>query len=63
MDPGDDLGDESAASSEIERDLRTLHEFTGYLIPIYPATAALPTWRIQKAVTVLLEHHARRCPR
>ncbi|MCZ3387842.1 MAG: ATP-dependent DNA helicase RecG [Actinomycetia bacterium] len=40
---------------DIERDLLTLAEFTGYLIPIYPATAALPTWRIQKAVAVLLD--------
>lgn len=55
---GDVIGGEglsSDTSSDIERDLQTLQEFTGYLIPIYPATAALPTWRIQKAVTVLLD--------
>ena len=47
----DDLG----TDNDIERDLHTLAEFTGYLIPIYPATASLPTWRIQKAVAVLLD--------
>jgi ATP-dependent DNA helicase RecG len=50
-DADDGPGDEA----DIERDLLTLQEFTGFLIPIYRATAALPTWRIQKAVTVLLD--------
>ncbi len=47
--------DDFGADGDIERDLRTLAAFTGFLIPIYPATAQLPTWRIQKAVSVLLD--------
>ena len=43
------------AGADVERDLQLLQEFTDYLIPIYPATAALPTWRIQKAVRVVLD--------
>ena len=50
-----DGGHDDAADADLERDLQTLQEFTGYLIPIYPASAALPTWRIQKAVAVLLD--------
>ncbi len=46
-------GEDGAA--ELDRDLQLLEEFTDFLIPIYPATAALPTWRIQKAVRVLLD--------
>lgn len=51
----DRADDGAAGGGEIERDLRMLDEFTGFLIPIYRATAALPTWRIQKAITVLLD--------
>ncbi|MEO8106439.1 MAG: ATP-dependent DNA helicase RecG, partial [Actinomycetes bacterium] len=43
------------ADADLDRDLLVLQEFTDFLIPIYPATAALPTWRIQKAVQVLLD--------
>jgi ATP-dependent DNA helicase RecG len=51
-----DVGDTAdVAGADLERDLQTLQDFTGYLIPIYPASAALPTWRIQKAVAVLLD--------
>ncbi len=39
---------------ELAVDLTGLEEFTERLIPIYPASAKLPTWRIQKAVDVLL---------
>jgi ATP-dependent DNA helicase RecG len=43
------------ADEELDRDLQVLQEFTDFLIPIYPATASLPTWRIQKAVQVVLD--------
>ena len=42
-------------ASDVERDLMAIESFTDYLIPIYPATAALPSWRIQKAIRVLLD--------
>jgi len=41
--------------ADLDRDLQVMQEFTDFLIPIYPATASLPTWRIQKAVQVLLD--------
>ena len=43
------------AETNLDQDLLVMQEFTDFLIPIYPATAALPTWRIQKAVQVLLD--------
>jgi ATP-dependent DNA helicase RecG len=42
-------------AGDVERDLMTIELFTVYLIPIYPATASLPSWRIQKAISVLLD--------
>jgi ATP-dependent DNA helicase RecG len=50
-----DTDETDVADTDLERDLQTLQDFTGYLIPIYPASSALPTWRIQKAVAVLLD--------
>ena len=57
----DQLGPDLAGGSgdvdpldALARDLAGLESFTEHLIPIYPATAKLPTWRIQKAVDVLL---------
>jgi ATP-dependent DNA helicase RecG len=49
-DPGD-----SSPESDVERDLMTIEMFTGYLIPIYPATAAFPSWRIQKAIRTIVD--------
>ena len=46
---------EGEPASEVERDLMAIEQFTDYLIPIYPATAKLPSWRIQKAIGVLLD--------
>jgi ATP-dependent DNA helicase RecG len=51
---GDD-GSVAEPGDEVERDLMAVEDFTEYLIPIYPATAALPSWRIQKAIRVLLD--------
>jgi ATP-dependent DNA helicase RecG len=33
-----------------------IEEFAGALIPVYPAAAAIPTWRIAKCVRTVLEH-------
>lgn len=48
-------GHEGDPASDVDRDLGAIEQFTDYLIPIYPASAALPSWRIQKAVGVLLD--------
>ncbi|BCB87548.1 ATP-dependent DNA helicase RecG [Phytohabitans suffuscus] len=42
------LSDEGEASEEIE-------QFAGALIPVYPASAKVPTWTIANSVRVLLE--------
>ncbi|HEX5017965.1 MAG TPA: OB-fold nucleic acid binding domain-containing protein, partial [Actinomycetes bacterium] len=52
---GSDDPRDADPSSEVERDLMAIEYFTDYLIPIYPATATLPSWRIQKAIGVLLD--------
>jgi ATP-dependent DNA helicase RecG len=41
--------------NDVERDLVAIEQFTDFLIPMYPATSALPSWRIQKAIGVLLD--------
>jgi ATP-dependent DNA helicase RecG len=46
--------DDSDPLDALAADLSGLEAFTDHLIPIYPATAKLPTWRIQKAVDVVL---------
>jgi ATP-dependent DNA helicase RecG len=51
----EESGDASGEAEGLDRDLATVEGFTDYLIPIYPASAALPSWRIQKAVAVLLD--------
>ncbi|MFL6070875.1 MAG: ATP-dependent DNA helicase RecG [Actinomycetes bacterium] len=48
-------GDVSDPADDVERDLMAIGEFTDYLIPIYPASSSLPSWRIQKAISVLLD--------
>jgi ATP-dependent DNA helicase RecG len=47
--------DASDPAGDVERDLMAIGDFTDYLIPIYPATSSLPSWRIQKAIGVLLD--------
>jgi ATP-dependent DNA helicase RecG len=47
--------DVSDPAGDVERDLMAIGDFTDFLIPIYPATSALPSWRIQKAIGVLLD--------
>lgn len=42
-------------SGDIDRDREAEAAFSDLLIPIYPATAGLPSWRIQQAIRLALE--------
>jgi ATP-dependent DNA helicase RecG len=48
--PADGLG---AALDEL--DLDTIADFAGTLVPIYPATSSLPTWKVARCVDVVLD--------
>jgi ATP-dependent DNA helicase RecG len=48
-------GHDIEPSGDVDRDLDAIEQFTDFLIPIYPATATMPSWRVQKAVGVLLD--------
>jgi ATP-dependent DNA helicase RecG len=52
---GSDDTESLGPDADVERDLATIESFTDYLIPIYPASAPLPSWRIQKAVSVIVD--------
>jgi ATP-dependent DNA helicase RecG len=51
----EDIAEDASPGAEVERDLMTIEMFTDYLIPIYPATAAFPSWRIQKAIKTIVD--------
>jgi ATP-dependent DNA helicase RecG len=40
-----------------DADSGTAEAFAGRLIPVYPASAQLPSWRLEKAVAVALDKH------
>lgn len=46
---------EESAEAEAERDREAEAAFSNLLIPVYPATAGLPSWRIQQAVKLALD--------
>lgn len=46
---------EDSADAQAERDREAEAAFSDLLIPIYPATAGLPSWRIQQAVRLALD--------
>jgi ATP-dependent DNA helicase RecG len=48
------LAPEPATEAVSELDLDTVAEFAGAMVPIYPATAALPTWKVARCVDVVL---------
>lgn len=45
----------AVASSDPAADLEAVAEFAGALVPIYPATAALATWKVAQCVGVVLD--------
>ena len=53
-DSGLHLVDESA-DADSERDREAEAAFSDLLIPIYPATAGLPSWRIQQTIRIALD--------
>ncbi len=46
---------EESADAESERDREAEAAFSDLLIPIYPATAGLPSWRIQQTIRIALD--------
>ena len=46
---------EDSGDAEAERDREAEAAFSDLLIPIYPATAGLPSWRIQQAIRLALD--------
>ena len=49
------IGSDSAEASEEERDREAEAAFADLLIPIYPATAGLPSWKIQQTMRLALD--------
>ena len=55
---GDDAGEGGAVplgEVDLSAELDAVAEFTGTLIPVYPATAAVPTWKIARCVGMVLD--------
>ena len=46
---------EDSADAEAERDREAEAAFSNLLIPVYPATAGLPSWRIQQTIKLALD--------
>jgi ATP-dependent DNA helicase RecG len=49
------VGLEALADVDPSAELDAVAEFAGALVPIYPATAALPTWKVAQCVGIVLD--------